>query len=126
MCRSSNDAAVTRAQASVLVVDTGKTNNLRRATLGQAYHSQNRRDETATTTNLAARAQGQWGSALGQAQGDRCWRSAQIRNAAVSVIGIPDGDEVFVFILTLLKYVGDPEKMSLVLSFAVHRIVRTV
>ena len=42
------------------------------------------------------------------------------------MIGIPDGDEVFVFILTLLKYVGDPEKMSLVLSFAVHRIVRTV
>ena len=44
----------------------------------------------------------------------------------MSVIGIPDGDEVFVFILTLLKYVGDPEKISLVLSFAVHRIVRTV
>ena len=63
-------AAVTRAQASVLAVDTGKTNNLWRATLSQAYHSQNRRDETATTTNLAALTQGQWGSALGQAQGD--------------------------------------------------------
>ena len=44
----------------------------------------------------------------------------------MSVIGIPDGDKVFLFILTLLKYVGDPEKMSLVLSFVVHRIVLTV
>ena len=42
------------------------------------------------------------------------------------MIGIPNDDEVFVFILTLLKYIGDPEKMSLVLSFVVHCIVHTV